>query len=188
MWKSLKIDLILCALCLLIGLSCSKDNSPVGPNVDPIITESSDLFIGYESSYYYANTDSGQFIASIGYYTNMDSITKVLPIIGLAVYDDNIEIFGIYFGSFYDKIGTDYSPDMERESGTISPYDGIWEWVGIPYTDIDTVQFSIYALPFAIHGDVSIDEAKKRVEKYFDNVVRSSKALGKRRTIKESIF
>ena len=186
MWK--KSLLYVVFLFTLAGLSCTNDNGPTGPTVlpEPIPVESNDLFIGYESSYYFAEADSIQYIASAGYYTNMDSVSKFLPIIGLVLYNDSIEIFGIYFGGFYEGMGYENVPFMERENGIIGPYSGLWEWVGVPSADLDSLTSSVYPLPFAIYGDVSVDEVKERIERYFSNVV-VGKALGKQRTIRERI-
>jgi hypothetical protein len=189
-WKlkfDIKINPMLWIVALLIiALSCTNDNGPTAPNVipDPVPVESN-IFTGFESDYYRADTDSISYIALIERYTNMDSVVKALPIVGLAVYDDNIDLFGIYFGSFYERVDYNNAPDMERISGRLGPYSALWVWVGMPYADIDTVQYSLYPLPFVAYGDVTVEEVEKRVEKYFDNIVRAPKALGKRQTIKE---
>lgn len=193
MWKSFVRFWIPCLYSLIvfavvISLSCTNDNGPTAPNVipdpDPVPVESSDLFIGYESSYYLAEGDSVDYIVSAGYYTNMDSVSKSLPVIGLVLYDENLEIFGTYFGSFYEGMGYNNIPFVERKNGIIGPYSGLWEWVGVPAVDIDTLAFSVYPLPFALYGDISIDEVKERIERYFSSVV-VAKALGKRQAIKE---
>jgi hypothetical protein len=167
------------------SLQCSKDKSPVGPDDVIPIEACSERISSSSDNFYFTEVEGIGYITAVNYYINLDTTSKLLPTVGFAVYDDSYNIFGMYFGKFYDDLDYAYTPVGKERKDTIYPYETLWKWIGLPSADMDSVDYNLYALHFVSEGRDSI-ETRRKVEKYLAASGEFNKPL-KKKTIKESI-
>lgn len=88
---------------LFIGLSCTNDSGPTGPNIipdpDPIGYSEVDIF-GVSSSNYLLDDST---VVVLGTYINLRNESVKLPQVGVVIYSDDYDLLLFQTGSFYDN-------------------------------------------------------------------------------------